>query len=73
MLNILLIYLLVGFVFACIPVIMDGGLDRVGKLAPNLSFPMSVLAYFAIGTVVAPVLILIDSLVVLKSKIKGWL
>ena len=60
MLNILLIYLLLGFVFACIPVIMDGGLQRVGELVPSLSFPASVLVYFIVGTLIAPVLLLWD-------------
>lgn len=73
MLNILLIYLLLGFVFACIPVIMDGGLQRVGELVPSLSFPASVLVYFIVGTLIAPVLLLWDCTVVLKNKIKGFL
>ena len=70
-LNVLLIYLVIGFVFTCIPVIQDGGLEQVGKVAPSLSFQASVAVYFVVGTLIAPALLLIDMVVVGIRKIRG--
>ena len=71
LLNIVLIYLLVGFVLASIPIIMDGNFDKVAKIAPDLSFGTTVVLYFVIASLIAPVLLCWDSLFALKNKLRG--
>ena len=69
--NILIIYLVLGFILCCIPVVQDGGVDKLNKILPNSSFPVSVLAYFVVGTLVAPSLLLIDGALYLYRLLRG--
>lgn len=71
MVEFAIIYLIVGFILTLIPLAMDGSFEKALRILPIKNPVLNGICFLALGTVVAPALILADVAVYLYRTIKG--